>query len=41
MDGKKVMDFITDLKLNRVQLGGDETVGRGLVALRYGEVQDV
>src|SRR5205807_736206 len=34
-DGKpsadKVIDFIRDLKLDRIQLGGDETVGRGIV----------
>ena len=31
-----VLQFVRDLKLERVQLGGDETVGRGLVALRIG-----
>jgi CRISPR/Cas system CMR subunit Cmr4 (Cas7 group RAMP superfamily) len=34
--GADVLQFVRDLKLERVQLGGDETVGRGLVALRIG-----
>jgi CRISPR-associated protein Cmr4 len=38
---KKILEFLTGLRINRVQLGGDETVGRGTVALRYGEVRDV
>ncbi|MBX3057903.1 MAG: type III-B CRISPR module RAMP protein Cmr4 [Anaerolineae bacterium] len=40
-DGAAVLKFIQDLQLNRVQLGGDETVGRGLTAVRYGEVNHV
>ena len=36
-----VLTFIQNLKLERVQLGGNETVGRGLTAVRYGEVADV
>jgi CRISPR-associated protein Cmr4 len=31
----EVLKFITDLNLDRVQLGGDETTGRGLVRLRW------
>ncbi|HXF04052.1 MAG TPA: type III-B CRISPR module RAMP protein Cmr4 [Blastocatellia bacterium] len=31
---QEVLDFLKNLRLNRVQLGGDETVGRGLVKLR-------
>jgi CRISPR-associated protein Cmr4 len=31
----EVMLFVKNLNLNRVQLGGDETVGRGLVKLRF------
>ncbi len=38
---KKLLQFMKDLGINRVQLGGDETVGRGTVCLRYGEVRDV
>jgi CRISPR-associated protein Cmr4 len=34
-DGKDVLDFVKNLGLDRVQLGGDETVGRGLVKLRF------
>lgn len=34
-DGKDVLDFVKKLGLDRVQLGGDETVGRGLVNLRF------
>lgn len=29
----KVIQFVKDLNLNRIQLGGDETVGRGIVRL--------
>lgn len=29
-----VLDFVRKLDLNRIQLGGDETVGRGIVKLR-------
>lgn len=38
--GKKILDFIRGLGLSRVQLGGDETVGRGMVCLRFGEVHN-
>jgi CRISPR-associated protein Cmr4 len=31
-----VLKFVRDLKLDRIQLGGDETVGRGIVKLRFG-----
>jgi CRISPR-associated protein Cmr4 len=34
-NGKDVLDFVKKLELDRVQLGGDETVGRGLVNLRF------
>ncbi|HDQ72522.1 MAG TPA: type III-B CRISPR module RAMP protein Cmr4 [Chloroflexi bacterium] len=39
--GRQILEFATGLNINRVQLGGDETVGRGMVCLRYGEVRDV
>jgi CRISPR/Cas system CMR subunit Cmr4 (Cas7 group RAMP superfamily) len=29
-----VLQFVRDLGLERLQLGGDETVGRGIVRLR-------
>jgi CRISPR-associated protein Cmr4 len=31
-----VLKFVHDLELDRIQLGGDETVGRGIVKLRFG-----
>ncbi len=31
-----VLKVVRDLKLDRIQLGGDETVGRGIVKLRFG-----
>lgn len=38
-DGKpsaaKVLEFVKNLNLDRIQLGGDETVGRGIVKLRF------
>jgi len=34
-DASGVLQFVKDLGLERVQLGGDETVGRGLVRLRW------
>lgn len=34
-EAQEVLDFVKNLGLNRVQLGGDETVGRGLVKLRF------
>lgn len=30
-----VLQFVQDLKLDRIHLGGDETVGRGLVKVRF------
>lgn len=33
LDGKAVLKKFTDLKLTRVNLGGDETTGQGMVAL--------
>jgi CRISPR-associated protein Cmr4 len=36
-----VLNAIKGYNLTRVQLGGDETVGRGLVTLRFGEVKNV
>lgn len=36
-----VLDAVREYGLERVQLGGDETVGRGLVHLRFGEVNNV
>jgi CRISPR-associated protein Cmr4 len=38
---QKVLKFVADLPIKRMQLGGDETVGRGMVCLRYGEASDV
>lgn len=35
LSATEVMDFVVNLNLPRMQLGGDETVGRGLVALRW------
>ncbi|MDQ2805474.1 MAG: type III-B CRISPR module RAMP protein Cmr4 [Chloroflexota bacterium] len=35
---KDVLDTLTQLGLNRIRLGGDETVGRGSVYLRWGAV---
>jgi len=37
----KILQFVAGLGIDRVQLGGDETVGRGTVSLCYGEVRDV
>lgn len=34
----KILQFVRKLEMRRVQLGGDETVGRGTVCLRFGEV---
>lgn len=34
----KILQFVQDLEWTRVQLGGNETVGRGTVCLRFGEV---
>jgi CRISPR-associated protein Cmr4 len=34
-----VLKFVRDLNLDRIQLGGDETVGRGIVKLRFGGEQ--
>jgi CRISPR-associated protein Cmr4 len=35
---KDVLTFVDKLNEKRMQLGGDETVGRGMVALRFGPV---
>ncbi|HXH09565.1 MAG TPA: type III-B CRISPR module RAMP protein Cmr4 [Alphaproteobacteria bacterium] len=32
---QEVLDFVKNLGLDRIQLGGDETVGRGLVKVRF------
>ena len=40
-DGEAVLQFVCDLDHGRVQLGGDETVGRGLAALRCSAIQGV
>lgn len=32
---QEVLDFVKKLGLDRIQLGGDETVGRGMVKLRF------
>jgi CRISPR-associated protein Cmr4 len=34
LDGAGVLQKITDLKITRMQLGGDETTGRGIVSVR-------
>jgi CRISPR-associated protein Cmr4 len=36
MNGQDMLNFVKELNLTRIQLGGDETVGRGLVHLRWG-----
>jgi CRISPR-associated protein Cmr4 len=36
--GKNILDKITTLELHRMHLGGDETTGQGMVALRFGSV---
>jgi CRISPR-associated protein Cmr4 len=41
LDGKAVLEFVKQIEPERIQLGGDETVGRGLVALQFGEVNNV
>lgn len=38
-DGKAILEKVTTLKLNRMHLGGDETTGQGMVALRFGGVK--
>ncbi len=38
-DGKAILEKVTALKLNRMHLGGDETTGQGMVALRFGGVK--
>ncbi len=35
-----VLKFIADLQMDRFQLGGDETVGRGIVKLQFLEVKE-
>lgn len=35
----KVIQFVKDLNLNRIQLGGDETVGRGIVRLHISSAE--
>lgn len=32
-----ILQFVCNLELDRIQLGGDETVGRGIVKLRFGD----
>jgi CRISPR-associated protein Cmr4 len=34
-DAEAVLDFVQNQELKRVQLGGNETIGRGIVALRW------
>lgn len=36
MSGQQVLDALKNLDLVRIQLGGNETVGRGMVHLRFG-----
>lgn len=36
----RILRFVQGLELSRLQLGGDETVGRGMVCLRFGEVHN-
>lgn len=40
-DAEGVLQYVQSLKLNRMQLGGDETVGRGLVKTRFELANDV
>ena len=35
LDAAGILKKIDDLKLTRTQLGGDETTGQGMVALRF------
>ncbi len=35
LDGKQVLEKLSGLNLERTQLGGDETTGQGMVALRF------
>lgn len=37
---KEILKYVAGLGIKRLQLGGDETIGRGLVSLRFGEVRD-
>lgn len=37
----EILKYIANLQLGRLQLGGDETVGRGVVCLRFGGVEHV
>lgn len=40
--GREALDFVArHLDATRIQLGGDETVGRGTVSLRFGEVKSL
>jgi CRISPR-associated protein Cmr4 len=34
-DEKKVLQKVTQAKLNRINFGGDETTGQGFVALKF------
>ena len=34
-DAEAVLDFVQSQRLGRIQLGGNETIGRGIVALRW------
>jgi CRISPR-associated protein Cmr4 len=36
-NAEAVLDFVQDQGLKRIQLGGNETIGRGIVALRWGK----
>ena len=38
---RRILEFVAGLDIGRMQLGGGETVGRGTVCLRYGEVRGV
>lgn len=38
-DAKPILEKVTSLKLKRMHLGGDETTGQGMVALRFGGVK--
>ena len=38
LDATGVMQFLSEMNLKRIQLGGDATIGRGIVCLRFPDV---
>jgi CRISPR-associated protein Cmr4 len=37
-EAKQVIQKVLDMKLDRIQMGGDETTGQGIVSMRFGGV---